>query len=301
MTTAMILCAGLGTRLRPLTDALPKPLVWLGDRPLLAHILDRLALADVDRVVLNTHHLAERFEARLFAELPFEVTIVHEPRILGTAGGVAAAALALGPGDVLVWNGDILATFDVGSLQRAHARAKAAGAIATLAVSFRHPIEARVGEGTVGLGEDGSVVRLRGETFGREVRGADFVGVQILGEAARARLPGEGCLVGDVVLPALRAGERVAARGVVARFCDLGTIEVYLEENLRWIADHGGSWVGKDVHVEPAVSVTTSVLGDGVTVRGRGEIRDVVAWPGATFEAPLERAVVLPSGAVVRV
>ena len=300
MTTAMILCAGLGTRLRPITDELPKPLVWFGDKPLLFHIIDRLVPAGVDRVVLNTHHLAERFEPRLLRELPVAVTLVHEPKILGTAGGVAAARDVLDPGDVLVWNGDILATFSVTALEGAHARAKAKGAIATLAVAFVDPTEERVGEGTVGLGEDGSVVRLRGETFGREVRGADFVGVQILGELARARLPSEGCLVGDVYLPALRAGERVAASSVVSSFCDLGTPQAYFEENMHWLAAFG-SWRGEDVHVDPDVSLASVILGDGVTVRGQGELREVVVWPGATVEAPLARAVVLGSGTIVRV
>ncbi|MDI1478788.1 sugar phosphate nucleotidyltransferase [Polyangium sp. y55x31] len=300
MTIAMILCAGLGTRLRPITDELPKPLVWVGDRPLLAHIAERLARGGVRRAVLNTHHLADRFDARILGALPLDASIVHEPKILGTAGGVAGAAAALGPGDVLVWNGDILAEVDVAALGAAHVKAAGAGALATLAVAWRHPTEARVGEGTAGIGADGSVVRLRGERFGEEVRGADFVGVQIVGERARARLPAEGCLVGDVYLPAMREGARVASFAIDGGFSDLGTATTYLEENLRWIAAHG-SFVGRDVHVEPAVSVATSVLGDGVTVRGRGEVRDVVAWPGATFEAPLARAIVLGSGTIVRV
>ncbi|MRG90648.1 NTP transferase domain-containing protein [Polyangium spumosum] len=296
----MILCAGLGTRLRPITDEVPKPLVWFGNKPLLFHIVDRLVPVGVERVVLNTHHLAERFERRLLRELPVAVTLVHEPKILGTAGGVAAARDTLGPGDVLVWNGDILATFSVTALEGAHARAKAKGAIATLAVAFVDPTEVRVGEGTVGLGEDGSVVRLRGETFGREVRGADFAGVQILGEAARARLPAEGCLVGDVYLPALRAGERVAASAVVSSFCDLGTPKAYFEESMHWLAEFG-AWRGEDVRVDPEVSLESCILADGVTVRGRGEVREVVACPGATFEAPLEQAIVLGSGEIVRI
>ncbi|TKD08545.1 nucleotidyltransferase family protein [Polyangium fumosum] len=300
MTTAMILCAGLGTRLRPLTDETPKPLVWFGNKPLLFHILDRLAAAGVEQVVLNTHHLAERFEPQMFLGNPVGVTLVHEPKILGTAGGVAAAAPALGPGDVLVWNGDILATFSVTALEGAHARAKAKGAIATLAVAFRDDEKMRVGEGTVGLGEDGSIVRLRGETFGREVRGADFVGVQMLGEVARARLPSEGCLVGDVYLPALRAGERVAGSAIVSRFCDLGTPRAYFEESMHWLAEFG-SWRGDDVHVDPDVSLESVILGDGVTVRGQGELRKVVACPGAVVEAPLERAIVLGSGTIVRI
>src|SRR5262245_37568354 len=116
MPSAMILAAGLGTRLRPLTDELPKPLVPVGDRPALAHIADQLARAGIHEAVLNTHHLAEAFSAERLAGLPIRISMIHEPRILGTGGGIANAARALGEGEVVVWNGDILADLDVHAL-----------------------------------------------------------------------------------------------------------------------------------------------------------------------------------------
>src|SRR6188474_3529875 len=98
--TAMILCAGFGTRLRPLTDELPKPLVPVGDRPLLAHILGRLRTAGVTRAVLNLHHKSEEI-IRNLDNLPIEPQVMVEAEILGTAGGVAAARQLLGPGPVV--------------------------------------------------------------------------------------------------------------------------------------------------------------------------------------------------------
>src|SRR5215471_12562414 len=84
MTGAMILAAGLGTRLLPLTEELPKPLVPLGDGPLVTHAAARLAGAGLAPLVMNTHHLAPAFaHAGLDA---LGVRVVHEPRILGTAG-----------------------------------------------------------------------------------------------------------------------------------------------------------------------------------------------------------------------
>ena len=101
----MILCAGLGTRLRPLTDWCAKPLVPIGDRPALAHILDRLVGT---RAVVNAHHRAADIEA--FARARSRDLLVSvEPDLLGTAGGIAHASPLLGSGDILVWNGDILA------------------------------------------------------------------------------------------------------------------------------------------------------------------------------------------------
>src|SRR5437763_8368460 len=104
----MILAAGKGTRLRPLTDALAKPMVPVGDRPAIAHVLERVRLA-ASRVVVNVHHRPEDVAAWARAE---GVAVSEERELLGTAGGVARAAALLGEGDVLVWNADILSPFD---------------------------------------------------------------------------------------------------------------------------------------------------------------------------------------------
>jgi len=302
MTNAIILCAGLGTRLRPLTNELPKPLVWIGDRPALAHIIERLVDGGVDRVVINTHHLAEKFDRVLLDTLPVPIRTVHEPHIRGTAGGVAGASEALGSGDVIVWNGDILADVDIAKLRQSYEHEASRGAIAVLAVKPRHPEDPCIGEGTVGLDDDGRIVRLRGEVFGKEKRSADYVGVQMIGASLRARLPAEGCFMADVYLPALRRGERIATAGAVKRFSDLGTVEAYLEENLRWLRDSGASsYWGEGALVEAGVDVMDSVVGACASVVGHGVLSEVVVWPGATVSAPLERAIVMRSGQIVRI
>ncbi len=88
---AMVLAAGLGTRMRPLTEATAKPLLPLGGRSLIDHALDRLLAAGVDRVVVNTHWQADRLEAHLRARSAPAVTIRREPALLDTGGAVAAA------------------------------------------------------------------------------------------------------------------------------------------------------------------------------------------------------------------
>ncbi|HRI71769.1 MAG TPA: sugar phosphate nucleotidyltransferase [Polyangium sp.] len=298
MTNAMILCAGLGTRLQPLTNELPKPLVWIGDRPALAHIIERLAHGGVERFVVNTHHLAHKFDQALIESLACPVRLVHEAHIRGTAGGVAGASEALGPGDVIVWNGDILADVDVAALRESYARETSRGAIAVLATSKRQAI----GAGTLGVGSDGQVVRLRGEVFGEEVSSADYVGVQMIGSSVRDRLPEEGCFMADVYLPALRRGERVATADVVTRFTDLGTVQAYLEENLRWLRDaRQAAYCGEGAVLEAGVDAIESVVGSWAAILGQGVLSEVVVWPGATAHAPLERAIVMRGGQVVRV
>jgi N-acetyl-alpha-D-muramate 1-phosphate uridylyltransferase len=94
--TAMVLAAGLGTRLRPLTDTIPKPLVELGGRTLLDHAIDRLALVGVELVVVNLHYRAEQIEAALAGRTHPRVALSREAELLETGGGVARALKLLG-------------------------------------------------------------------------------------------------------------------------------------------------------------------------------------------------------------
>ncbi len=106
---AMILAAGLGTRMRPLTVDTAKPMLALQGRPLLDHALDRLGEAGVDQVVVNTHWQAEAVEAHLAARtMAPHTTILREERLRNTGGAVAAALSAglLGAAPFFVVNGD---------------------------------------------------------------------------------------------------------------------------------------------------------------------------------------------------
>src|ERR1700678_1566016 len=112
----MVLAAGLGTRLRPLTDLLPKPIVPVGDGTALGQVLARLAATRSAPIVVNVHHGAARVRAAVQREHP-RVVISEERDLLGTGGGLAYAAQALGEGSVLVWNADCLVDVDVDRLR----------------------------------------------------------------------------------------------------------------------------------------------------------------------------------------
>jgi N-acetyl-alpha-D-muramate 1-phosphate uridylyltransferase len=97
-TRAMVLSAGLGTRMRPLTDKMPKPMVEVGGKPLIDHVLDRLAEANVERAVVNVHHFAEQIEQHLATRAKPKITISDERGLLlGTGGAVVKALPELGP------------------------------------------------------------------------------------------------------------------------------------------------------------------------------------------------------------
>lgn len=104
---AMVLAAGLGTRMRPLTDTMPKPLVPLKGRALLDHVLDRIADAGIPRAVVNVHYLADQIEAHVQGRTRPAITISDErDALLETGGGVVRALPLLGSSPFLVHNSD---------------------------------------------------------------------------------------------------------------------------------------------------------------------------------------------------
>ncbi len=282
----MILCAGLGTRMRPLTEWRAKPLAPVGDAPALAQVLAALRRSGRARIVINAHHRAEDVRAFL-RERDGAVALSEEKELLGTAGGVRFARALLGEGDVLVWNGDIHADIDVAALLAAH-RAEA-----TLLVR-----PAPLGSGNVGIAKDSRIVRLRRETTAPgEVRSGEFVGVHVLGSRLRDDLPVKGCLVGDVYLPALRRGAVLDAFSTDVPFWDIGTIAAYLNANMAWLASRGvRSWVAPSAKVGDGVWLEGAIVHAGAQVMGSGRMDRVVVWEGATCRAPIADAVVAPEG-----
>lgn len=277
----MILCAGLGTRLRPLTERVPKPLLPIGDRPQLAHILEHLAARGVRRVVINTHHLADQFrEVRCDG---ISVERLFEPELLGTAGGVANARARLST-PLVVWNGDILAWPELEPL-RESVRVSGITLLASRLSS---------GVGTLGLARDGRVVRLRGERFGEETSQANYTGVLALGADALSRVPERGCLIGDLCLPWLRAGKAIGTLPYSGEWTDIGTLGELQRANLAWLRQRGHTaYAASDASIAPGVVLDQSLVHGGAVVSGTGALRRAVVLSGARAVAPLSDVVVL--------
>ena len=217
---AMILAAGHGTRLRPLTDTLPKVLVPVLGVPMLERLRCWLARGGVTRLAMNTHHRAGAVRAHLAAgEGRPLVRLFHEPALLGTGGALRNAAPCWEAEPLLVWNGDILADVAPRTLWEAHA---ATGVLATLAVQAREH-DSRLLVDAVGAvcGIDSArrgTRRVVG-TPGEPLRPMAFLGISVLSPALRAHMPPGGAFgLIEVMLDAVAAGGAVRSWDVGAAF-----------------------------------------------------------------------------------
>jgi NDP-mannose synthase len=221
---AVILAGGLGTRLRPYTTVIPKPLIPIGDRPVLEHIIRSLGNSDVTRIDLCVSHLGELIElylGRVTLPVELELGFHWENEPLGTA-----AALRSVPGlegTFIVMNGDILTTLDYRALVEYHHESEAALTIAMHAKTVA--IDLGVIESRDGL-VTGYVEK---PVLPYEVS----MGIYVYDERALAYLPATGpCQFPELVLRLLDAGERVAAYPTDAAWYDIGTIEEYERASL---------------------------------------------------------------------
>jgi mannose-1-phosphate guanylyltransferase len=227
----MVLCAGLGTRLRPLTDHLPKPAVPVAGLPLVRWSLALLAGAGVRRAVVNVFHLAEVMAAvavEAGRAVGVEVAVSREAVLAGTGGALREArALLRGASEVLLVNGDVLFGAD---LPAALAHHRASGALATMLLL---PMPPGAAFATVDLDPTGAVRRIAGQGAAAEVALVPwhFGGVHVLSPGLLERVPGEPFLADvnrHVYPPLLGSG---AVRGLVSPgyWNDLGTPARYLE------------------------------------------------------------------------
>lgn len=219
ITQAILLAAGLGTRLKPLTLTLPKPLLPLDGELLVDHQLKFLAAAGVRDVAINLHHLGQMIRNHVGDGSRFGLAVRYsdEPAILGTGGGIRKAASLLDRGPLVALNADALIAVNLADVIERHFRARAA---ATMVVK-----ELKAGDAYRPLlvEDDGMV---KGFDGGKHF----YTGLQIMGDEFLSSLPPSGrpsCLIEDGYRRALAEGKPIAAFIHAGFFSDLGTTERY--------------------------------------------------------------------------
>ena len=284
---AIVLVGGEGTRLRPLTETVPKPLLPVLDRPFLDHVLDHLADHGVDEVVASSSYLEQTFSPFLETRRgPPRVVWITEDRPLGT-GGAIVNALAHVDDTFLVLNGDIFTDLDLGALVSFH---RANGAAATIAL---HHVEDARPFGLVATEDDGRVLEFR-EKPAELVPGEINAGTYVLEpDALRAWEPNRMTSVEREIFPRLIAeGRPVYGSPSDAYWIDLGTPERYLQLHFDLLEGKVGGGTAPSPHVAADAQVDARarlgrrvVVGPGCAVGAEARIEDSVVHAGASVAA----------------
>jgi mannose-1-phosphate guanylyltransferase len=305
---AIVLVGGEGTRLRPLTDSVPKPALTLVDRPFLAYMIEWLGTHGVTEVVLACGTLPDRLREAL-GEGEHEgvaLTYVVEPERRGTAGAIRFAAEALGErldDRFLALNGDVLTDLDLTALQRAHTER---GARATIGL---YGVEDSSSYGLVACDAAGAVLAFTEKT-GREVPGHINAGAYVLERSVLDLIPpGREVSIEREVFPRL-VGDGLCALRLDGYWMDIGTPDRYLqatwdilegrvatkvEATAPGIFLGAGCTVAESARVGPRAVVSAGcVIGDAAEVAGSVLLEGCTVGAGARV-----RGSILAAGAAV--
>lgn len=284
---ALVLAAGRGERLRPLTLELPKPLLPVGGKPLAAWSLDRLADVGCDAAALNLHHLGDAVRARFggaYGRLPLVYS--EERELLGTGGALPPLRDFLGAARiVLLVNGDSLCRWPLAALVAAHRRS---GARATLLV--HRGADPRAFGGGVAV-EGDRIVAFRRGTLAWETARCHrvFAGAAALAPELLARLPdGPSDIVSALYEPMLVAGEPIAAVATSRPWFDLGTPARYLAAALAWgLAGRPdrSALVLAEAEVDATARLRSSIVERGARVGAGARLVRTLVLPGARVGA----------------
>ena len=279
---ALVLTAGLATRLRPLSDVRAKAALPVAGTPLIARILEQLHAAGIRRVVLNLHHRADTITRIVGdgARFGLDVRYSWETTVLGSAGGPARAIPLLESDRFLVVNGDTLSNVDLLALAGQHVDTNA---LVTMAV-----VDGREGYNGVIARRDGIVTG-----FGRHAGAFHFIGVQAVNAAVFAGVdPGAKSETVHGIYPGLiaRRPEAVRVFQGATEFFDIGSPQDYLDTALALAArehraiDRGqGCVVGTDARLDHTIVWDRVRIGSGVTLSHCVVADDVVVPDGASY------------------
>lgn len=276
---AMILAAGLGTRMRPLTLLRAKPALPVLNRPLIHWTLERLARAGVTEVFVNLHHLGASITRAIGDGSAFGVRVRYsrERTILGTGGGPRKVRHLLGDEPLLLVNGDVLFDFDLRALLAQHTRSRAA---ATLAL-IPNPDPRRYS--AVVMRRDGRIASLAG--LPRPARGRPwlFTGVQVLDPRLLQRLPaGPSDTVRHLYAPLVGEGAKVMGWKTTGAWFDFGTPRSYRDSQIALPRSFlaRGRRIEPSARLAPGAVVRRSVVGRGCVVAAGALVEDSVLWEG---------------------
>ncbi len=306
MTKGMMLAAGRGTRLGPLTDAMPKPLLPVGNVPVMAHGIACLRRLGITEISANVSYLGEQILDAFDDGAAHGVRVqwLYEATASGTAGGAKRMQRLLGRERIVIIAGDAMLDLDLAPLLAAH---EAHGAVASLATI---PVDDPSQYGVVVTDAQGRILRFQEKPApGTEISRQANTGIYVFEPAVFERIPPDTCydFAFDVFPELLARGLPFYAVPVAGYWTDIGNPGDYLQANLDLLAGRirvdgrgqrrGDSLVAEDAAVD-GVELAQSVVGGGATLAPGSRLSQCVVWPRTVLTAPASftRTVLTPHG-----
>lgn len=286
----MILAAGFGTRLFPLTIDRTKPAIPFLGKPLVGYVAEYIAKFGFEDIVVNLHHQPESVQKALGDGSRFGVKITYtleEPKILGTAGALDNARHLLENDTFLIINGKIITDIDIAKAIETH---KTSGALATMILKpnarrERFTVVETEGKLIKGFGDFPDNSATHNPQFAFPLM---FTGIHILEPEVFEYIP-RG-VYSDIVptfyRPAIEAGKKIVAHVADGKWFELSTIPRYLDISLAMLNGAAEKVIkGENVKIAPSAIVQDSVIWDGVSIEDEAKISKTIIADGVRIEA----------------
>jgi NDP-sugar pyrophosphorylase family protein len=303
---AVIIAGGLGTRLRPLTQNTPKPIVPVANRPFVVHQIEHLVKHGVDEVILNLHYLSHEIKKILNDGREWGIKIRYsiEEHPLGTAGAVKNAEKYFDEGPIVIFNGDVLTDINITKVVNFH---REKGARVTLTLT---EVEDPTSFGLILTDKQGRVTKFIEKPSWEMVTARTInAGIYVVDPKIFKNVPrGKPCMFERDLYPSLlEAGVPIFGYLSRAYWIDIGNPDKYKEVHQAILRGEvavkiygtrirGRHWIGKDTHPDPSVKfVGPSIIGEKVKLGKETEIKDyVVVGDQVTIgeHSSLERAII---------
>jgi len=295
---AMVLSAGYGTRLWPLTEDRTKPAIPILGKPLVGYVAEYLARFGVDDIIVNLHHRPESVRKALGNGSQFGVKLqyVEEPEILGTSGALDNAKSFFLEDTFVVINGKIITDIDLKAALDTHRKS---GAIATLVLLRNTKRELF----TVVQTDNGLITGFGGMPSDDSQDPLMFTGIQFMEPAIFRYIPQNvfSHSTTDVYPAAMAAGEKIAAHVAKGRWYELSTLQRYVEISLELMKDAGNTIsVGTACTIDNEADVMDAILWDRVKIDAGARVNRAVLADGVTITSgeTIQNAVVVPAALV---
>jgi mannose-1-phosphate guanylyltransferase len=287
-----VLGAGLGTRLRPLTNLVPKPLLPIFGKPLITFALDHLRRAGIEKFWVNSHHLPEKFAAQFSGGEYYgaSLELVQEANLLETGGGMKNIEHRIGDESFVVYSGDILTDLPVDRLIEEHCTKGNDVTLALRTTGFSQSVH--------WCPETGRVTDLKRVPGSRQSGNLDFAGISVWNSSVFSRIPPATRISFiPVLIEWMKSGGKIGGLALEeSRWFNLGSRKEYLSAHRiivqeRWVPEYlrGGNW---PVQADPSAQISPGTkIGDGSYVGARCVIEEDVL---------LENSILFPDSIVPR-